>query len=186
MNKLKTKIILEMLGRPKEHIVETMAKLVETLAKEKGIKISEKIIHEPKKMENQGKDGKVIEMSEDKQLYTTFAEIDIEAEDILTLTGIAFRYMPSHMEISSPEELTLDNFNLNIMINELVTRLHQYDSIAKSALINNKLLSEKMQEIIKETGYIESKVEEKEDVSEKIQESKEEAKDSPKQKKKKK
>lgn len=147
-NKIEARIVLEMLGRPKEHLVETMEKLVEALSKEKGINILERKINDPKELEEKNK-----EVPEDKQLYTTFAELDIESEDIVILMGIVFRYMPSHLEIVSPESISFDNFNLNTILNELASRLHYYDSVAKSAIMNNNLLTARLKEIIEKTGY---------------------------------
>ncbi len=176
-DKIKARIILEMLGRPKEHLVDTMQKLVEALAKEKGIVVSQKEVHEPRKMEDKNNS----EMPEDKQLFTTFAEVDIEVADIVVLMGIVFRYMPSHVEIVSPETLVLENFSLNTIINELANRLHYYDSVAKSAIMNNNLLAAKIKDIANKTGYTEPKAEEAS--SEKLaEEQKEEPKESKKKK----
>lgn len=176
-DKIKARIILEMLGRPKEHLVDTMQKLIEALAKEKGLVISQKEVHEPKKME----DKTTSELSEDKQLFTTFAEVDIEVDDLVVLMSIIFRYMPSHAEIVSPESINLNNFNLNIIINDLATRLHYYDSVAKSAIMNNNLLAAKIKEVIEKTGYTEKKAEET-SLEEPVKETPEESKESKKKK----
>jgi len=177
-DKIKARIILEMLGRPQAHLEETMQKLIEALAKEKGLAILEKELHEPRKME----DKNTPELSEDKQLFTTFAEVDIEVDNLVVLTSIVFRYMPSHIEIVSPENLVLENFSLNSIINELATRLHYYDSVAKSAIMNNNILAAKINEIMEKTGYKETKAEEAVVEKPLEEEKEEEAKESKKKK----
>ena len=141
--KIQTSIILEMLGRPKEHLEETLNKLVEVLGKEKGLKITNKTIHEPKKLEDRDKDGNLIKVTPENQLYTAFAEIEMDT-DLDTLIKITFKYMPSHIEIISPEAFNITNFEVTGLLNEITARLHHYDAIAKSALMNNKLLTRKI------------------------------------------
>ncbi|MEK6817231.1 MAG: hypothetical protein AABX80_00355, partial [Nanoarchaeota archaeon] len=65
---IKAVFILEIIGKPKEHLVATLEKLIEAIDKEKGVKVIEKKIKEP------------IEMKNNKDFYTTFAEVEIEVE----------------------------------------------------------------------------------------------------------
>jgi hypothetical protein len=153
MKKIKISIILEMLGRPKEHLEETLNKLVEALGKEKGIKISNKKVHEAKELENKDKNGKIVEVKPENQLYTSFAEIEMDIDDLNTLIIMTFKYMPAHIEIVSPAEFNINNFEVTGLLNEITARLHHYDAIAKSALMNNKLIAGKLQEVIAKTGY---------------------------------
>jgi hypothetical protein len=95
MAKIRAMLVIEILGRPPEHIREGMKLLLERLATEKGLKIIEKKIHEPAPMEKS------------KDLFTTFSEVEIECDSLLTLYGICFAYMPSHVEVISPETLSI-------------------------------------------------------------------------------
>jgi hypothetical protein len=143
--KIISNIVFEMLGRPKEHLSDTMKQLLEAVGAEKGIKINDRKIHEPKKVENKDENGKEIPGGE---LFSTFSEAEIECENLFYLLSIMFRYMPSHVEIIYPEKFSLSNADLNSLANEIITRLHNYDSIAKSALMNNQLLAKRLQEIM--------------------------------------
>jgi len=156
--KIKASIIIEIMGRPKEHIVETMDKFIEVMGKEKGLVISGKTLHEPKKVEHKDKEGKVIEVSEKLQLYTTFAEINIEVDTLMGFVTLCFKYMPAHVEIFEPAELKMNNFEINSMLNELMVRLHNYDAIAKAALNQNQVLTNKLREVLAGKGS--AKVEE--------------------------
>jgi len=70
-DKIRAMFIFEILGRPPEHIKETMSQLVDKLAELPGIEIDKKTVHEPKpvKEENAGKEGNM------SGLFTTFAEV---------------------------------------------------------------------------------------------------------------
>ncbi len=150
--KIKAAIILEMMGRPKEHLASTMEQLLEVIGKEKNLAITNKKVHELKKVEQKDKEGKVIEVPEDRQLYSTFAEVDIEFESIMDLMMLCFKYLPSHIEIIEPENFMLSNFDLNAFFNELATKMHYYDAIAKSALTNNQILANKLKALMQKSG----------------------------------
>ena len=134
MDKLQANLILEILGRPKEHILEALNQLVARLSNEQGIKVIEKTIHNP------------IEVENSKDLFTTFAEILVELESIDNYLGIMFGYMPSNIELINPEKITLTNKNFNELAHKIISRLHDYDAITKKALIENEILAKKMQE----------------------------------------
>jgi hypothetical protein len=141
--KIKSIITFEMLGRPPEHITETMNKLVDVICAEKGIKKISSKVHDIKKIENteENKESK-------EDLYSTFAEIEIESEDLARLFFIAFRYLPAHVEIIEPENINMRNVDLNAIITEILISLHNYDAIAKSALMNNRILKNKLDMIM--------------------------------------
>jgi hypothetical protein len=82
-----------------------------------------------------------------QELYTTFAEIEVSAEKITDIVMLVFKYLPSHLEIISPENFDLKNSDFNMILNETITRLHNYDSIAKTALMHNQMLAKKFLEL---------------------------------------
>ena len=145
--KVKATIIFEMMGRPVEHVKETLEKFIDTFSQEKGLILAKKTVHIPKKIENKDAQGNFI-VNKDQDLFSSFAELDIEVEGIVNLLFIAFKYLPSHIEIVSPENFNLDNIDFNSIINEILGKLHNYDTIAKSALMNNQALANKLKEIM--------------------------------------
>lgn len=146
--KIKAAIIFEMMGRPPEHLKETMGKLLDTIGSEKGVNIIKRKIHEIKKIENKDSQGNPI--VKEGELYSTFSEIEIEAEGVMVLLLIAFKYMPAHIEVIYPESYQLDNIDLNTIINEILAKVHNYDAIAKSALMNNQVLANKLKEMMQQ------------------------------------
>ncbi|MFH1430921.1 MAG: hypothetical protein ABIG37_00435 [Nanoarchaeota archaeon] len=138
--KVQAILILEIMGKPAEHISETLNKIIENLEKEKDTKLINKVVAEPK------------EIKEQEGIFSSFAEVEIET-DIGQLLLIIFAYMPSHIEILEPENLRIKNSDLNIFLNELLKKLHQYDEMAKAFMIERQILSKRIENgeiIIKE------------------------------------
>jgi len=133
--KIRAVIILDVIGRPPEHLIKSLEKIIEEIDKEKGITIKAKEIKKPVLMKDQ------------KEFYTTFAEIELEMEEILHLAVLLFKYMPAHVEIISPEVLALTNNGWNEILNELTRRLHGYDEIARVMQIEKQMLMRKIQEL---------------------------------------
>ena len=135
MTELQANIVLEILGRPPEHGKQALNVLIEKLGFEKGVKVLEKTIHEPIRVENS------------KDLFTTFAEITLKLESINNYLGILFAYMPSHIELIHPEKINLTNIDLNELGNKLISRLHEYDAITKKALLEHEIIVKKLYEV---------------------------------------
>jgi len=144
---VKATIIFEMMGRPKEHLVQTMEQLIDTVSKEPGLKLLNKKISDVKEVERKDKEGNIIKLNDSEILYSNFSEVELEFKDIFMLMQICFKYMPSHVEIYYPEEFKIKNMDMSSLLSNILTRLHQYDSIAKSALINNQILAKKITEL---------------------------------------
>ena len=165
MTKIRTLFIFEILGKPAEHIKESLVKLVEGLEKQKGIEIVRREIHEPKKAESKDEDGKMI-VSDD--LFSTFAEVEIETEDINLILAIVLNMLPVHVEIIEPSEYRFKNFELSSFLSELTVKIHRYDEMAKMMLFERDSLLRKLQfteQKLKEKG-VEIKWESKEDEGE--------------------
>lgn len=139
MPQIQSSFILEILGRPVEHVKEALNTLVLKLGSEKGINIIDKEIHEPVLVENS------------KDLFTSFADVQLEIDSLEKYFAVLFAYMPSNVEITSPPNLTLSNAILNELGNSLIQRLHQYDAIAKSSIAEREFLLGKIKEISPET-----------------------------------
>jgi len=135
MDKIKANLVFEILGRPAEHIKTALGSLVDKFGAEKGVKVVEKKIHEPK------------EVKESKDLHTTFAEVSAEFDKIENLLGILYAYMPAHVEILSPANLEFTNIQLNELSNTLLVRLHNYDAITKKFIYERDFLIKKLKEV---------------------------------------
>ena len=135
MEKIQANIILEILGRPKENVLSALQGLITKLGNEPGVKIIDHVIHP------------VIKVKDSKDLFTSFAELNLELNSMDNYFGILFAYMPSNIELVSPEQINLRNDELNILANKLAARLHDYDAIAKRMIAERNILVNKLQEV---------------------------------------
>jgi hypothetical protein len=135
---IQANVILEILGKPVQNVLEALNTLVAKLGTEKGVKVTQQVTHEPIKAEN----------SED--LYTSFAEVSLELDSINNFFGIMFAYMPAHIELVHPEKHTFTNSDLNEVAGKLVGRLHEYDSITKKALIEREFMAKELHKLAPE------------------------------------
>ena len=133
--KINAVMILDVIGKPPEHLIKSLERLIEEMDKEKGVVVKSKQIKEPVLMKDQ------------KDFYTTFAEVEVEVEEISYLVILMFKYMPAHVEIISPEIIALSNSGFNDILNELVRRLHGYDEIARIMQMEKQILLKKIQEL---------------------------------------
>jgi len=133
MEEIKAILIFEMLGRPPEHLKDTLFKFIDRISKESGVNIFDKKINEPKRIEEAK-----------QELYSTFAEVEADFDNINTLLNIIFIYMPSHIEIISPSEVSLKNSQINDLSNEITRKLHQYDELAKRLMIEKQILENQL------------------------------------------
>jgi len=150
--KMRAVIILDIIGKPAEHLTQSLEMIVGEIDKEKGITIIKKEIKEP------------IPFKENKEFFTTFADIEVEIDDFLFLLVLLFKYMPAHIEIVHPEFISLSNNGWNDVLNELSRRLHGYDEIARVMQAEKNILIKKVEELAgKPIGEIFKKVETKQE-----------------------
>ncbi|MFA5856200.1 MAG: hypothetical protein WC867_02510 [Candidatus Pacearchaeota archaeon] len=129
-------LVFEILGKPADHLVKALNDYVDSLASVKGIKIEKKRIFEPKAIEEEGSD-----------LFTTFAEVEIIFDDLNLLFSLVHNRLPSSIEIIKPENLNIKNFELNDILSDLTIKLHKYDEVAKTIVLEKNTLIQKIQEL---------------------------------------
>src|SRR3989338_5648551 len=118
------RFILEILGAPKEYIEQTLKEYVAKLKKE-GVEIKKEKFEEAKPAD---------------KLFSTFAEIEAQFQDINDLLSFCFEALPSSVEIIEPLELKINAPQLTGFLNDLQARLHEADLIIKSTEAHNKIL----------------------------------------------
>lgn len=135
MGKIQARLIIEILGRPPEHVKKALEELINKLSTDKGVKILEKTLHDPLPLENS------------KDLFTSFAEVLLEFDSLANYVTTIFTYMPSNIEIIRPEELNIRNLDLSELGNTVLQRLHHYDAIVKGMLNERAALVAKLKEV---------------------------------------
>lgn len=133
--KITAVMIIEVMGRPKEHLVETLEKMSADVGNEKNITLVDKKIAEPTLVKDQ------------KDLYSSFAEVEVETTSAMDLFVLMFKYSPAHVEIIEPENVVLSNHNLTEALNEVTRRLHKYDEIARVIQMEKQILENKIKKL---------------------------------------
>lgn len=141
MATIKAKFIIEILGRPVEHIEKTLAELTDKIGTEKGVSLLHKEINKAKKVEKAD------------NLWTAFADIDLSFESLPIFMNIVINYMPAHVEVYEPEMFKMNAFEMNEFVNFIVSKLHNYDALAKRMMGEREILISKL-EFIRNGGDI--------------------------------
>src|SRR3989338_2348534 len=125
-NLIKARVIIEMLGAPKEHIEETLKLYVEKMkTQEKDIVVRNIEYGEPKEVNS---------------LFSVFVELELEFTDMKTLTYFCFDYMPSSIEVFEPSEFTYSANDYTDFLNDLQARLHKFDMMIRNLSAENKVI----------------------------------------------
>ncbi|MBN2893340.1 MAG: hypothetical protein JXL97_15820 [Bacteroidales bacterium] len=129
-------LVIEVMGRPKEHLIETLEKIVSDISNEKNVKINEKKIHEP------------INVKDKEDLFSSYAEIEVEIEEASTLSILAFKYMPAHIEVIEPEMLKMTAYQYGDILSELIRRLHKYDELLRVMQMEKNMYAKKLSQFM--------------------------------------
>ena len=117
---LKIKTIVEIAGFPKEFVGETMHKVINNLKSNENIKIH--------KIE-------LAEVAEIKQLFSTFADMDLEFKEIPDFLAFCYDYLPSTVEILDTEKIAMPVREFTNGLNDMLAKLHQYN-LTMNHLVN--------------------------------------------------
>lgn len=119
------KAIIEMLGGPKEHIFTTLKDFVEKKVKDK-YQVNSAEFAEPVA---QGK------------LFSTYVELDMEFEKVDDMLAFSHACLPSSIEVYKPDQVTFSLHDVNNLLNDFATRVHETDKNVKVLQSNIALLN---------------------------------------------
>ena len=91
---IRCRIIIEVLGKPKEHVENAIKEYIEHIKEDSELVI---LNEEYSEIKEQGK------------LWSKFVELDLVIKGTKKLISFCFEYMPSSLEVLKPESLTLTN-----------------------------------------------------------------------------
>ena len=128
--------IIEVLGRPKEHVEKTIKDYLERLKQDKNYQIVSEEVAEVKKQEKE-------------EMWVIFAELEVRTEKVDNIIGFCFEYMPSMIELIEPSELTLRDVTLSNFLNDLQARLHHVGIVAKQLKSENDFLKKNLAVLVK-------------------------------------
>jgi hypothetical protein len=133
--------ILEIVGKPKEHIIDTLIDLISQIAQNEKYGLAKY-------------DIALAEEVEKSDLFSTFAEVEFTAKDETELIYFATDYMPASIEVIEPAERKVQASYTSHMLTEFVGRLHTIDMEFKKVNQTNKILSQSLGVMIKNSILI--------------------------------
>lgn len=133
---LLTRAIIEIVGKPKEHIKSTLETFIDQIEEKDFYDVEDKQVEEPTETEDEG-------------IFSTFAEITFWTNRMENLAAFCFDFMPSSIEILEPEKMITKAGELTDLFNDLQGRLHHIDMMAKTLHNENKRYAHSMLAISK-------------------------------------
>ena len=126
---IRCKVIIEVLGKPKEHVEKSIRDYVDKIKKDPELVVM---------------NADFSEAEEKEKLFAVFVELDIVIKGMPKLIGFCFDYMPSSIEITKPEEFAVKKSTIENFINDLQARLHNVDMIVKKQKNENAFLKKNL------------------------------------------
>jgi hypothetical protein len=130
---MRTRLIIEIAGSPKENIDKALLLLGEKFGEGVSeMKVIKKSVREPQQIKGH------------EHIWSGFMEFEVDIRDLPSALGIIFDYLPSSIEIVEPDQLLVQIADINVIMNDLVARLHQYDAELKIMRAENSMLKRKL------------------------------------------
>jgi len=115
---LRANIIFEIIGKPKEHIEQTMKAYIENIKQETELKI----INEEQEPAEEMEDG----------LFGVIAEVEMLIPNIEKLNWLCINFTPASIEILEPNKMTVKAKEIMDWTNDLLSRLHEIGIVQKN------------------------------------------------------
>ncbi|MDO8510984.1 MAG: hypothetical protein Q7S55_02360 [Nanoarchaeota archaeon] len=133
--KILFRTVVEVLGKPKEHVDSTLRGYLKKLKENDHYEVVQEDIAE-------------LKQHEESELWMAFAELEIKTLGVAEIIDFCFDYMPSLIEIIEPEELQLDSLTTSSFLNDMQAKLHGVDMIAKQMKMENQLLNKSLARLL--------------------------------------
>lgn len=123
---LLVRIVIEVLGAPKEHVEESVKLVIDRVNKIQNIDLLSEKTYEAEKKDN--------------GLFSTFSELEIWFKNMEHFMQFMFDFTPSSVEIIQPENIVWKNRIFSGLVNDFLLKMHESgmklsDTTAKLMLI---------------------------------------------------
>jgi len=129
-----TKVIIEVVGTPKEHVENSLKMVLDNIKKEPAISPEKMKVFRPKPIDN---------------YFSAFAELDLRFDSTGALIGFCFDYMPSSVEIVRPEQLGIGSVEMGGLLNDLLSKLHNVNMAVTQLKTENDNLKNNAEGLLK-------------------------------------
>lgn len=123
--KIKTKVIIEVIGSPKEHVENVLGKILNTIKDVKELEVIKAVSADAKEI---------------KQFWSAFSELEIDFKEMKEIVDFCFNFMPSSIEIIEPDDILMNAKDTSDMLNDMLAGLHKYEMILKNIYAQNVLM----------------------------------------------
>jgi len=110
---LYTRIILEIVGMPKEYVEESLKSYLKKIKADKNYDIIKEHVEKAEKQDT---------------YFTAFAELEVLMKNSMALLAFCFDYMPSSVEIIEPGKILTNNNEFTGFVNDMLARSHALNS----------------------------------------------------------
>ncbi len=117
---------MEVLGKPEQHVQNMIQNIAKKLDEDERFQVKKKEIASTQKQEK-------------VELWSTFAEVEIECQNVQNITEFCFDYMPSSIQIFKPQTIELPQKEFTDYLNDLQAKLHQVDMVAKQLKMKHEV-----------------------------------------------
>ncbi len=131
-----TRIVLEVMGKPKEHIEQALKGYIEKISKSDDFIMIEQQISETKQIK-------------DSELFNIFAEMEILVKGFSKLADFCFNYMPASIEILEPSRIMVDANSMTNLFNDFQEKLHKADFLTKTTTQQNQIIMKNLNGMIR-------------------------------------
>ncbi len=131
---LRCAVIIEVLGKPKEHVEKTIRDYVEKIRHDDNLILLKEHFSDAK---------------EKDEFFTIFVELELVIKGLHNLVAFCFEYMPSSVEIIKPRHFSLQGNSIEAFINNLQARLHEVDMVVKNLRSENQFMRKNMNSAVK-------------------------------------
>ena len=121
------RIIVEVIGSPKEHVEKVLGQVVEEFKDHENIKL----VKEHKEP---------AEKAEEEQFFHAFTELEFLAKDVYALVGVCIDLTPSSVEVIEPSEIKMTAKDMSGFLNDFAQKLHRIGISSKNASAQAQLM----------------------------------------------
>lgn len=145
---IRVRAILEVLGKPKEHVEKTIKDYVAQIKEDSGIMILQENYADCKEVD---------------KLWSIFVELEIVFQGMEYMIAFCFNYMPSSIEVIKPQEILFKNSEISNIMNDLMGKLHDVDAVAKKLRAESDFLKRNLKVAVQNYIIVLLKVREMDD-----------------------
>lgn len=125
---IQARILIEIIGKPKEHVEEAVKVYSDRIKADKDIEIINLDL------------GKAEEVKDMEGFFGALVELEVLMPSMTMLASFCFDYMPASIEIIEPDKLNLRDREVSAFMNDLLQKLHTLDMAVKQTRMENQSL----------------------------------------------